>query len=449
MFRLIKYLCLLVVIVAAFSCAEKAEDEIRSFSEYEEVSIDKYDMLVRGNCMPIELEGVSIKSIIPVNIGGVADMVFMTPNEIACVSRAGKVFICYIDSESIVQIADFREELSSWQLHPHNQNELLLVGREILQDRSGEIYHVAFMNKEGRIFWQNDQLSLPSKTVSPGPVYFGGEYVFMDSDEDENNSLYRLNYGGSLEIAYADFGKGRILFPAPYENCIAWIGNFSGPYYIEKNESGYSNLTNWNIGWDAGLRSCIDENGRMIGIQSEYTLDGEVGSLIILEKDGADSLVVNFDDDLDLDIFHFGSDWQSNHHCASNGEKIVFTATHYVLSYTENGLAIWHNNLEDYGDNWTTSTQMYMHEGGNDISIEIRDVLEIRSFYMDHDCENFIMILRKAILYGGDELEVIDFEEGLGRNIHFTPDFQRACVALENGSIVVLDLETSDPEDVE
>ncbi len=46
----------------SFSCAKK---EVKEFGEYEEVSIGWREMAVRGNCLPIELEGISITE--PIN----------------------------------------------------------------------------------------------------------------------------------------------------------------------------------------------------------------------------------------------------------------------------------------------------------------------------------------------------------------------------------------------
>ena len=116
MFRLTKYWGLIFVIVVALFCADKAEDEIRSLEEYEEVSIDLYDMLLQGNCIPKVLNRISINSTISVSNEKSVGLSFLSDNEIVSVTEGGKVFISRIDSGSVSQIADFSESTYSWEV---------------------------------------------------------------------------------------------------------------------------------------------------------------------------------------------------------------------------------------------------------------------------------------------------------------------------------------------
>jgi hypothetical protein len=446
-FRIEMFL-VLVLMSVNYSCTKvEAEEGTPSLGEFEEVSIDRYDMLARGNCMPISLGNVTVISTIQGMEQRITDLAFLTTNEIACVTSSGKVFICQVDSGSVSQIADFGDSVYSWKLLPHNRSEMLLNTWVNHPDRGEEFYDFACMDKEGTVYWHNDNLILPSKIVYPGPIYDGDDYLFMDVDNNHNISLYRLDSSGDIEIAYANVAEGSGIYPFQYTDFIVWQGNFSGPYYIKKIENGYSPISLWNSGWDTGSKVWIlDPRDRLIGFQRKYLPDGEAGSLIILEKDGSEPEIVDYDSDLGLDIFQTFAGWYSNWHCASDGETIVFTSTHYILRYSNNGLEIWHDNIEEYGDNSGTCITQHYTEEGSYTESEIRDVLQIKCFYVDRNCENFIMLLNKAILYGSDEINEIDFDHDITTDIQFTPDFSRACVGLGNGSIVVLDLETSNPE---
>ncbi len=430
----IGFFILLISILMSFSCAKK---EVKEFGEYEEVSIDWMDMRVRGNCMPIELEGISVHSTIHVADERITDLTFLTPNEIACITAFGKIFICDIDTGSVKQIADFMESLITWKLIPHNHNELLVVSRDF-QSGSSESYNLACMDKDGGIYWHDDNLNFPSGVAYPGPFFDGDDYYFMDKTDADNISLYKLNSDGNVILQFNIFGQANVDLQMTDDQKFYWIDLSAGPYYSVRDDEGYSDLTLWNTGWDGGLMlRIVDTSEKIIGFKFDSGPEGDFSNLIILEMGDEKPIDIDFNRDLDLDLREIFSPWYSNWRCASDGDTVVFTSTHYLLKYQTGELEIWHDNLQDYGDNW----EIWPTLGSQGDAVEYRDVLSIRSLFTDHDSSHFIMLFQKAILYGGDEIEVIDLPETISTDLQFTPDFQRACLALEDGSIVVLDIE--------
>ena len=440
---------LLAVIVGVLSCADKAEDEVRCFGEYEEVSIGGMDMMIRGNCMPVILEGVSINSILPVSDDKLEGITFLTENEIAYVTLDGKVLIYDIDSGSTTQIADFMLPEIPSSILAHNQDELILYYKELEAEESDtKLWNIACINRDGTMYWYDRSLLTPLAQDCLGLFFDNDDYYFIKREERDQYGMYTLNSFGDVSLESNIGSPGSLYMKFPVNRRFFWFGPMRGPYVTEKEDSGYLELYQLNHRWDAGiLWPIIDCNNRFIGTNTEHDADGlgYLGVLIILEEGNNLPVTVNYDALLDLDHYRYQGIWKSTRLCASNGETIVLTSTHYLLKYSDGEIEIWHDNLDNFSDSQTTR---HSDDSGS-MEVVYSDSLDIRGLTIDRECEHFLIRLTQSLLYGSDEIEAIDLGEKISSDIHFTPDFRRACLALQNGSIVVLDLETSDPEDVE
>ncbi|MCX6646921.1 MAG: hypothetical protein NTY09_11310 [bacterium] len=437
-FRIEMFL-VLVLMSVNYSCAEKAAgEETRSLGEYEEVSIDPFGLMLRGNCLPFVLDGININTTIAVSNAKVTSMSFLNPNEIVCVTEEGKVFICEIDTGAVTQIASLS---APGRILAHNSNEFLVTSEYHTDEPEDRWYiRLACMNKNGEIYWNHENLTMPSGDIYGHPAFDGENYIMVDGDNDRSIGLFRLKSDGSdFELFDSDVGTysyGQMI----KDGQIIWFTCRSGPFISVRDETGYSRIQLWNTNWNNGLDMMIlDRSNRLVGFKIGANPIGITNSLVILEKGDVEPIEVEYD--LALNLVRPSASNPIFSQCASNSDNVLILADRYLLKYTDGAIKIWHDNLDDFADSYST-TEEILEDGTIQVSVNLND----SHIFTDITGEHFLILQRGSIMYGGDEIQVLDLGGIASRNIYFTPDYHRACLALDNGTIVVLDLETSNPE---
>jgi hypothetical protein len=424
-------------ILMSFSCSKK---EVKEFGEYEEVSIGKMEMRVRGNCMPIELEGISVHSIIHVVDERITDLTFLTPNEIACITEEGKIFTIEVGSGSAIQIADFMIGIHDpWSIFAHNEGELIVMSPS-RKDRTDipEAYFLACLDINGELYWKNENLTFPTPLSQFGTLFNDGtDYYLIAIDDNYSIGMFRVMGNGEVVLAETDIGTGNLFGIYQGYNQFFWLNPWNGPYFSNRTSSGYSRMEPWNRRWTDGLDwPLLDGADRFVGFRIHNTIEHISYSLIILEKGEFLPAVVDYNQELNLDIAFYGCLWPTSPACSSNGEIIVIMTTHYLLKYFNGNLEIWHDNIDDYNDGYN-AYEIILGDG----STPFISPMAVSEMLTDATCEHFLIRQLGSIMFGGDEIEIIDLGEKITSDIQFTPDFKRACLALEDGSIVVLDIE--------
>lgn len=441
MSRSMKYLHLLAILlpalIAMLSCAGEAAAP-RDFGDYTEVSIDHNEMYVRGNCLPVEIAGVSIHSNIHVTDDKITDIFFWGQNKIAVMTDRGKLLSCDFSAGSIDEVIDLGVPNISYYAEAVNCDEALIINPgadfEIGVSTS---YGVTCVDKWGTILWDHTEVTGNDEMRLTGPFFDGSDFYF--AGRSDNLELFRLESDGEVSLSdttFDDIGYQVITMAA--ENRFYWVNCNNGPYYSDRDEVGYSMMIPWTLAWDRGLHEPIlDQAGRFIGFNLEDNEDGRISELVILEKETHSPIVLDYQNELGLDIVDEEARKPQNALCASNGETILFTSGDYLMKYSESGLEVWHDDLDDYID----SMSVFDLTGPDMVSRVAIDNLFMWELFCDKTCEHFIILQPGSVMFGGDEIELIDFGSKIATPIQFRPDFRHACFGLDDGSIVVLNIE--------
>ena len=430
----IGFFLVLGLAAANFSCVKRVkEEEPRTLGEYEEVSIDPFGMYFRGYCLPFELGEISIYSRIPGFNESIESLAFLSSNEIAGVTETGKVFICEVDDESVTQIAALNEP---GRILAHNSNEFLVYSEYHTDEPEDRWYiRLAGMNKNGEIYWNHEDMTMPSGDIYGHLNFDGEDYIIVDGDNENSIGLFRLLPDGSRFDLF-DSDVGTYLYGQMIKDTqIIWFTCMDGPLISVKDDSGYSRSQKWNIYWNYGLDMMIlDQGNRIVGFNIWGTADGINKGLVILEQGDAEPVVVEYDLSFNLDRLSASNPIFSQ--CASNGDKVLILADRYLLKYVDGEISIWYDNLDDFADSYSI-TEEILEDGSMQVSIRLRD----HRLYTDITGEQFLILQKGSLMYGGDEIQVLDLGGIVSRNIYFTPDFTRACISLSGGKIVVLDIQ--------
>jgi hypothetical protein len=147
----------------------------------------------------------------------------------------------------------------------------------------------------------------------------------------------------------------------------------------------------------------VDGAGRFIGFRFETDANGQTASLVILERDTHSPETINYDAELGLNLFSGEQMPTINALCASNGDAILFTSTKYLMKYSEDGLTIWHDNLDDYLD----SMSIFGLTAPDGVVRAAIDNFFMWGLFCDKTCEHFIILQPGSVMFGGDEIDMI------------------------------------------
>ena len=410
--------------------------EMLEMGEFADVSIDENELAQRGNCLPFELGEVSINKTIEVTDGEITSLTFLSENEIACVTRMGTVFIIDIETASVNQIADFGSTNYPWNILAHNDREMLVYHYDLTDDPGSHFfYELAWLDRDGVVYWHEENVGENTWNTVYGPFFDGFEYYFISRGRrGYSPELFALKSGGNVAVSLPEnlgYQDGKI----PGEDDFIWHTQDFGPYFFTRDESGYSSFYQWNSKWNEGLLSAVlDDSGRIISfVRKDLSGADNFGSMVILEAGDSEPVIVNFYDDLG---FEKPDDEPVSPKIASNGETILILYSHNIVKYENGSLEIIRDNLDVFSDGYYADD--LVHEDGTDIPFLAQNML------VDSTCEKYLIFQGGSYLVGGgDEISVNYLGSKIVPNIQFTPDLHRACVALENGSVVVLDIDSS------
>ncbi len=405
---------LLVVFLSIFYRQSKGE----SFGPYEPVCPS---IQARGNCLPGTLEYVAINVEANISQEYIADVSFLSEEEIVAVDLDGEVYLYEIPSGQAERIYSVGSSyVYSPTLFVINSEEFLIkacVNRNGYNSIWSQFY---CLNRDGEPLWIRPADAFDAYY----PVYDGEKYVLII-----DNGLFELTRYGSLDLL-TDVPSGSwnpIYEPSSLGGIIMGIVG-AGPYLATK-DSGYRDNGLLVDGWNTGLSDfTVDTNGRVIGFwYDQLNPDDATQSVVILDHNAEEQIIIRIEDIPGIEQPETTNEISFNRNLASNGESVSFVFDTCICKLEDDEFKVWH----DLADEITAL---------NATGLDTKVLHRIKTYVIDETNNHFIVLYESQLFFGNEDITAISFNSIVVTRLVFSESYERACVGTENGDLIVFDL---------
>ena len=391
-----------LVIVAMFilsACVSDAPD-VHKAGEVT-VAHTSFDMLTHGNCLPFNVSTIMVDSVIPLSSTAIEDLCIIDGYRTYAVTSDGELLSCDRNTESVSRIYTLGRGM--WGSCASNENGFLLIkGNEGILGSSDDPQPAFCFSSNGQRLWKLSDVG------DARPVYYNGKYIFARDSDETGLQLFSMSEGGIRLVQSFDSSYMGVAFLLPSADGLLTLGFGHGPFLITSDSGRYeANL--WNENWDQGVfHAVIDPSDRICSLQND-----PVG-LVVLEKDGAEPLVVPYTDDLSLPT-EWVPDPPAPGLVASNGSVVIVRYLNYLLRYDQGAMTIWREDLN-----------------------KLAGAAVIGTLYIDLTATKTILPIDGYVLLVGKSVEKIPFPGHRSTGLVFSESFEQAVFGTEEGNLVTI-----------
>jgi len=357
------------------------------------------NMRARGYSLPIALEDIAVGTVMHVTDSPVLDIAFISDDLLAAVDYTGSLYSCSISTQMVTKLEEL-EESPSWSLTHAGDGRFLVWNK-------GDDGDYVCLDLNGEELWRYHY-----ECFGGSPVMYS-DLLFIPHCSQGNNSVAVLDQDGNVMVLInGSIGLLPSLIASPQGVIVL---DSQGPHLLKLSGSTVT-VELWNEIWDQGLA-----RGRNVFLDAANRLiSHQLASDEVVILAGTSNQPRIFNAERAFQQRSSSSTWQSNpSFLASNGDSLAILSESGLYRFKDGAVETWVDNLDDL----------------------INATCPVSDFFIDRDCEAFIVLQSCCLAYGNERSEIIAFNQVAIGDLEFSQNYNLAAIGFQNGDIIIFNIQ--------